>query len=360
MKPRPRGAPLPGRVGDPPRTGARPRAPGRPESAWPWRSSSARSKTSRSAETWRAGSLAAETRERDTRILSSEGCRAGSASGWVEQAAHRDRHRGRPGAHCSLDKPWLRTDGGSGARPGRGQGGPQGPSVSSARPAGRACAACFTGSLVHRAERWVGWEPPAPPPTPEGVSVHSPVQGPSVLGFHTIAVTWEILEDPADPHFSCTPRTVATASTILRGGTPPATPPHTLLLRLASAWVPGWPRGHSARGRPLPGVRTVTRLLLPLTSFSSQVWTDAKQEPPATAGRAAPHGGRPRILGSCGGLLGRPASLPHTRLSTVACVPGCPHVGLSDRPWHGQWAARSVHSLLVDTGWPPHRSCCVP
>lgn len=136
VKPRPRGAPLPGRVGDPPRTGARPRAPGRPESAWPWRSSSARSKTSRSAETWRAGSLAAETRERDTRIPSSEGCRAGPASGWVEQAAHRDGHRGRPGAHCPLDKPRLRRDGGSGARLGGGEGGPQGPSVSSARLVG--------------------------------------------------------------------------------------------------------------------------------------------------------------------------------------------------------------------------------
>ena len=50
-----------------------------------------------------------------------------------------------------------------------------------------------TGSLVCRAERGVGWEPPAPPPTPEGVSAHGPVHGPSVSAW--------VSHDSGDPSF---------------------------------------------------------------------------------------------------------------------------------------------------------------
>ena len=136
-----------------------------------------------------------------------------------------------------------------------------------------------------------------PPPPRESLPTAQCTAPQSVPGFHTILVT---------PHFRG-----AAASAVLPGGTPPATPPHTLLLRSAGAWVPGRPGGHSARGRPLPGVGTVTRLLLPLTSFflhrSGQMQSRSS---PASAGRAAPHGGRPRTLGSRGVLLGRPASLP--------------------------------------------------
>lgn len=211
-------------------------------------------------------------------------------------------------AHCPLDKPQLRTDGDSRARP-SGRGAPQGATAVSPLP-GRwdgVVVPASTGSLVRRAERWVGWEPPAPPPTPEGVSAHGPVHGPSVSAW--------ISHDSGDPSFhKCrTLRTVATASTVLPGGTPPATPPHTLLLRLAGSWSqdsPGhctWPLHVAA---PCLAWEQLHAYFSVDVFFLHRSGQTQSRSSPASAGRAAPHGGRPRTLGSRGVLLGRPASLP--------------------------------------------------
>ena len=204
-----------------------------------------------------------------------------------------------------------------------------------------------TGSLVCRAERGVGWEPPAPPPTPEGVSAHGPVHGPSVSAW--------VSHDSGDPSFqrcrsqrrpsrgdtACDPTTHPAAALGRRLG--PGTARGSL-----STWPPPAWRGNSYT--PASPVDIF---------FSSQVWTDAKQELPSQCRQSCPTRG-PASDAGVSWRSPRAAGLsPAPRLSTVACVPSCPDVGLSDTPRHGQWAARLLHSPSVDTGQPPHLSCCV-
>lgn len=169
-----------------------------------------------------------------------------------------------------------------------------------------------TGSLVRRAERWVGWEPPAPPPTPEGVSAHGPVHGPSVSAW--------ISHDSGDPSFQkCrTLQTVATASTVLPGGTPPATPPHTLLLRLAGAWSQDSPgvtaRGHCTWPPPAWHGNSYTPTS-PLTSFFFTGLDRRKAGAPQPVPAELPHTGAG--LGRWGLVAfssgGRPLSRPQAQ-----------------------------------------------
>lgn len=152
--------------------------------------------------------------------------------------------------------------------------GPTGSLAASRLPGGwdGVVAPASTGSLVCRAERWVSWEPPALPPTPKGVSAHDPVHGPSVSAWisHDSSDFWNILEGSLDPSFQrCRIlRTVTTASTVLPGGgghhlQPTARPAPGLGRRLGPGTAWGVTQHVAA---PLPGVRTFTRLLLPLTS----------------------------------------------------------------------------------------------
>lgn len=225
------------------------------------------------------------------------GCRAGSAGVGGAEAAPRDRHRGTGQV---LTVPWTNLGSGQtgagGARPGPGRGALRGP-ASAARPA-------RTRLMLHTSQgRWSTGRALGPAggpqhhPHPRGSLIHSPVQGPSVLGFHTIAVTWEILEDPAGPHFSCTPQDRSPRpAPSFRGHhlRPHRTP-------CCCAWpVPGSRDGPGSLSCGAPAWRENSYTpASPLTSFSSQVWTDASPGSPSHCRQSCPtRGAGLEMLGS--------------------------------------------------------------
>lgn len=208
-------------------------------------------------------------------------------------------------AHCPLDKPQLRTDGDSRARPsGRG-----------AHREPRQCLLCPAGGtglwcLLPRG-RWsagqsagsAGNPQHRPPPPRESLPMAQCTAPQSVLGFHMILVT---------PHFTsaapCGPSPQPAPS--FRGGhhlRPHRTP------CCAGAWSqdsPGhctWPLHMAA---PCLAWEQLHAYFSVDVFFLHRSGQTQSRSSPASAGRAAPHGGRPRTLGSRGVLLGRPASLP--------------------------------------------------
>ena len=231
----------------------------------------------------------------------------------------------------------------------------------SAWRAGRGCGACFHGvtGLLGRALGRLG--APSTAPHSRGSLPTTQCTAPqSVLGFHTTPVTsgrfWRVhLTPPFRGAASCGPSPQPAPS--FRGGTTPATH-HT---PCSWAWrAPGSWDGlgaHSAGGRPPAWCEDVYTPASPTgVCFLHRSEQMPSRRSPASAGRAVPYGGClvcwSPAAGSCG-------DRPPPRLSTVACAPRCPHVGLSDTPG---WL---VHRMLgpspsVETGWRPHLSCCVP
>ena len=212
-------------------------------------------------------------------------------------------------AHRPLDKPQLRTDGDSRARPsGRG-----------AHREPRQCLLCPAGGtglwcLLPRG-RWsagqsagsAGNPQHRPPPPRESLPMAQCTAPQSVLGFHTILVT---------PHF----RSAAPC-----GPSPQPAPSFQGGHHLRPHHTPcccAWPAPGS---QDSPGVTACGHCTWPPPAWHGNSYTPTSpvdifflhrsgqtqsRSSPASAGRAAPHGGRPRTLGSRGVLLRRPASLP--------------------------------------------------